>query len=130
MADAAHRVTLHVCTTCRREGEAEDAPRAGARLAEAALAEAAAAAAVAVTVIPVKCLAACKRGPAVAFSRPGAWSYVIGGLGEDAAADLMEGVRLYAADPEGVMPWRGRPEPLRRGLIARLPPMPFPEAAE
>jgi predicted metal-binding protein len=119
-------VTLHVCTTCRREGDAEDAPRAGAGLAEAAMA----AAPPGVTVVPVKCLAACKRGPAAALSRPGAWSYVIGGLCmEEAVPALMEGARLYAGDPGGLLPWRGRPEPLKRGLIARLPPMPLPETA-
>jgi len=120
------RVTLHVCTTCRRDGEAEDGPRTGAALARAA----AEAAPPGVAVVPVKCLATCKRGPAVALSRPGAWSYVIGGLdGDDAVPALMEGALLYAGDPAGLLPWRGRPEPLKRGLIARLPPMPVPEDA-
>jgi predicted metal-binding protein len=28
------------------------------------------------------------------------------------------------------MPWRGRPEPLKRGLIARVPPIDFQEDVE
>ena len=33
--------------------------------------------------------------------------------------------RLHAAD--GILPWRGRPAPLKRGLIARVPPTNFEE---
>jgi len=117
-------VTIHVCVTCRRQGDAEDAPRAGAALADAARA----AAPEGVTIVPVKCLAACRRGPAAAISRPGAWSYVLGGLDAgDAVPALLAGAALYAADPDGLLPWRGRPETLKRGLICRLPPFPLPE---
>jgi len=45
-----------------------------------------------------------------------------------AAAALIEGARLLAGAPDGVMPWRGRPEPLKRGMIARLPPADFEDA--
>ena len=43
---------------------------------------------------------------------------------------LIDGARLLAARPDGLMPWRGRPEPLKRGLIARVPPIDFIEEAE
>jgi predicted metal-binding protein len=32
-----------------------------------------------------------------------------------------------AGATDGIMPWRGRPEPLKRGLIARVPPLDFAE---
>ena len=38
---------------------------------------------------------------------------------------LIEGARLLAGAADGMMPWRGRPEVLKRGLIARVPPIDF-----
>ena len=43
------------------------------------------------------------------------------------AQALIEGARLLAGAGDGLMPWRGRPEPLKRGLIARVPPLGFVE---
>jgi predicted metal-binding protein len=37
------------------------------------------------------------------------------------------GARLLACATDGIMPWRGRPQPLKRGLIARVPPVNFEE---
>jgi predicted metal-binding protein len=37
------------------------------------------------------------------------------------------GARLLARAADGILPWRGRPEPLKRGLIARVPPIGFEE---
>ena len=37
------------------------------------------------------------------------------------------GPRLLARAADGILPWRGRPEPLKRGLIARVPPIGFEE---
>ena len=38
---------------------------------------------------------------------------------------LIEGARLLAGAADGILPWRGRPEILKRGLIARVPPIDF-----
>ncbi len=40
---------------------------------------------------------------------------------------LVDGARLFARATDGVMPWRGRPDILKRGLIARVPPIDFVE---
>jgi predicted metal-binding protein len=51
---------------------------------------------------------------------------VFGGL--EASRDgltLIVGARLLAGAADGIMPWQGRPEPLKRGLIARIPPVNF-----
>jgi predicted metal-binding protein len=112
--------TVFVCITCRRPGDGDDTPRPGAVLA-AATEQAAAGSGIAVK--RVRCLANCKRGLSAAIRHDGAWTYVFGDL--DAAADagvLIEGARLFAGTTDGLMPWRGRPEPLKRGLIARVPP--------
>jgi predicted metal-binding protein len=55
--------------------------------------------------------------------RDGAWTYVFGNLDPSSgAAALIEGAKLFAAASDGLMPWRGRPEALKRGLVARTPP--------
>ncbi len=40
---------------------------------------------------------------------------------------LIEGARLLADAADGILPWRGRPDMLKRGLIARVPPLDFQE---
>lgn len=116
---AAAGVTVLVCATCRREGDGREAPRRGAELADALAARAGGE----VTVKRVACLANCNRGLSVALCRPGCWTYVFGGLDEGSGADLIETARLFATATDGFLPWRGRPEALKRGLIARVPPL-------
>ena len=116
--------TVYVCTTCRRHGDPADAPRLGVDLA-AATEQAARNSGV--NVRPVRCLANCKRGCTVAMRSEGAWIYVFGQL-EPTNADVQAiifGAQLLAASADGLMPWRGRPEALKRGLIARIPPINF-----
>lgn len=126
--EALTSTTIYVCITCRRASDPEDAPRPGLALARAT---ARAAEGTGVTVRQVRCLANCNRALSAAVRCDGAWTYVFGGLeaGTDAEA-LIEGARLLARAADGVMPWRGRPEVLKRGLIARVPPMDFEEESE
>jgi predicted metal-binding protein len=112
-------VVIFICTTCKRDGDAADAPRAGVLLFDAA-----AAAGGSYRVSPVKCLANCKRGVSAAVVRAGGWSYVFGNLDVEGAAEALQaGAALLASAPDGVMPWQGRPEILKRGMVARLPPI-------
>jgi predicted metal-binding protein len=79
-----------------------------------------------VEVQAVRCLGNCSRGLSAAIRRDNAWTYVFGNL--DAERDgptLIAGARLFAESTDGLMPWRGRPDPLKRGLIARVPPLDF-----
>jgi predicted metal-binding protein len=130
------RATVLVCITCREAGHHEDeravdsaspSPlRAGFILAEATAA--AAANASDISVQRIRCLANCSRGLSAAIRCDNAWTYIFGGL--DASRDgltLITGARLLASAADGIMPWRGRPEPLKRGLIARVPPRNFQE---
>ncbi len=74
----------------------------------------------------MRCLANCKRGPTAALRSNGSWTYVFGDLDRSTAARRWSKARASlrgAAD--GLMPWRGRPEPLKRGLVARVPPLDF-----
>jgi predicted metal-binding protein len=118
-ADAA---IIYVCVTCRYAGEPESEPRPGAILAAAT---ANAAEGSGVIVRHVRCLANCTRGLSAAVRCNGSWAYVFGGLDAACGPALVEGARLLASATDGIMPWRGRPEPLKRGLIARVPPLNF-----
>lgn len=116
------QATVLVCTTCGAASAAAGAPPAGLLLARrtAAASEHAAAD---VRVEGVRCLANCSRGPSAAIRCDGAWTYIFGRLDEsrDGPA-LVEGARLLAVATDGLLPWRGRPDVLKRTLIARLPP--------
>jgi predicted metal-binding protein len=116
--------TIYVCITCRYSADADLVATPGAALADATMR---AAAGTGITVLRVRCLANCKRGLSAAVRRNHAWTYLFGGLGTDnGAGALIEGARLFSHATDGVMPWRGRPEALKRGLIARTPPIDFP----
>ena len=123
-AASADTPIIYVCITCRPVGEPNSVLRPGAVLAAAT---ARAAAGTEVQVRPIRCLANCTRGPSAALRCDGSWTYVFGGLDVSCAAALVEGARLLARAADGILPWRGRPAPLKRGLIARVPPIGFKE---
>jgi predicted metal-binding protein len=124
---------IYVCITCRRQSSGastgdsgpDSEPLPGAVLADATER---AAQGTEVTVRRLRCLANCSRGPSAAVRANGSWTYVFGGLDAANAADLVAGARLIAAASDGVMPWRGRPDILKRNLITRVPPIDFKEA--
>ena len=127
-ARSAASAVIYVCTTCRRPDDPEDYPRPGAALAAATIR---AAENSGVSVQPLRCLANCKRGCSAVLRRTDssmpAWTYVFGNLDPADAQALVQGAQLLAGSADGLMPWRGRPEALKRGLIARVPPIDFTE---
>lgn len=112
-------VTIVVCASCRDETGSDAHPRAGAILA----ADAAAAAAGEIRVATVECLGNCKRRLSAAILRDNCWSYVFGDLSIESGPDLVAGAKLFAGSTDGLIPWRGRPDSLKRGLVARIPPL-------
>ena len=116
---------IYVCVTCRHAGEPDVEPRPGALLADATEQ---AAAGTEVEVRRLRCLANCTRGPSAAMRCNGSWTYVFGGLDATNADALVAGVKLLAGASDGILPWRGRPEILKRALIARVPPFDFVES--
>jgi predicted metal-binding protein len=121
-------MTIYVCITCRRPGDPDEGLRPGLVLARETAREADGSG---VTVRQIRCLANCNRACSAAVRRDGAWTYVFGGLEpERDAAALIEGAKLFASAADGLMPWRGRPDILKRGLIARVPPIDFEEDSE
>lgn len=116
--------TVYVCITCRHPGGPDTEPRPGAILAAAT---AKAAEGSGVVIKPVRCLANCTRGLSAAVRCNGSWTYIFGGLDAACASALVDGARLLASAADGIMPWRGRPQSLKRGVIARVPPINFEE---
>ncbi|SON56596.1 putative metal-binding protein [Hartmannibacter diazotrophicus] len=118
-------VTLFVCTSCRRTlDETEtlfDHPGEAIHAAmEARLADEPA-----IRVEAVDCLAVCKRPATVALSGDGFWTYLVGDLTAEANLDEIEAAtRAYLASGNGIIPWRERPVSFRKGVVARMPPLP------
>ncbi len=111
---------LHVCVTCRAGAAlAEGEMPAGARL-HAALARLLDAD-TRLRLAPITCMANCERGCSAAISAAGKWTYVLGGLAPEQAADLIAYAAVYGASATGtVMPSR-RPASLARAVLARVP---------
>jgi predicted metal-binding protein len=120
-----------VCITCRAATDLVassdvDAPRPGSALADAT--KIAAAGADDILVLRVRCLGNCSRGLSAAIRCENTWTYLFGGLDPQRdGPSLVMGAQLLAQATDGIMPWRGRPESLKRGLIARIPPINFRE---
>lgn len=129
-AAAVAPVTLFVCTTCKAADAAPEATPAGAVLHEAVqgLAEGDAMLEQ-VAVRPVKCLGNCKRGLSAALIHRDGWTYVFGDLTSESAEDLLTGARLFLTTTDGILPWRGRPDVLKRNMVARVPPLNVSPAA-
>jgi predicted metal-binding protein len=113
-------VTVLVCSSCRDETGSDARPRAGEHLAQDAIR---AAVSENIPVRQVECLGNCKRRLSAALLRDGSWSYVFGDLTTESGADLITGAKLFATSTDGLLPWRGRPDSLKRGLVARIPPL-------
>ena len=77
-----------------------------------------------VQVRPVQCLSVCKRPATVAVTSPDGYTFLFGDLqtGSGTAA-LVSFVKSYRNSDYGLVPWRERAEVLRKGMVARVPPM-------
>ena len=117
-------LTIHVCTACRRirEDLAEGYDQPGLSLTEALSQRLAASAGI--TVLAVECLAVCKRPCTVAFAADGKWTYLVGDLDAETHLDeIVDAAQAYAASANGIIPWKERPLPFRKGVVARVPPL-------
>ncbi len=111
---------LHICITCRAgRALAEGDTPAGQHLHDAV----AGLASEAVRVQAVTCLASCERGCAAVISAPGKWGYLLGGLSDDLATDLLTYAGAYAASKTGTVMPSKRPASLLGVVLGRFPPM-------
>jgi predicted metal-binding protein len=125
VASAGHRtvavpIIITVCTCCRHDGtERENAP--GKDLLAAI--EAAAHGHPNLIVRPTQCLSVCKRVCTVSLSGDGKYTFLFGDLDPAKDADaVVDMAKACAAAEHGFVPWKERPESLRKGIIARVPP--------
>ena len=117
-------VVVSICTSCR-VGSGDDAVRPGRELLDATRAALGSQAGVqaGVLVRPVECLGVCKRPVTAAVSGADGFTFVFGDLDAASGAEaLAHFARDYARTDYGFVPWRERPQVLRRSLVARIPP--------
>jgi predicted metal-binding protein len=77
-----------------------------------------------IAVRPVQCLSVCKRPATVAVTSPDGYTFLFGDLQtETGAAALVSFVQSYRKSDFGLVPWRERAEVLRKGMVARVPPL-------
>ncbi len=77
-----------------------------------------------VQVRPVQCLSVCKRPATVAVTSPDGYTFLFGDLQTDSGtAALVSFVKSYQNSGYGLVPWRERAEVLRKGMLARVPPI-------
>jgi predicted metal-binding protein len=123
---------LYICVTCTgsaeegaRPGEEYDAagePRPGKLLYEAVKAVSTNGAAdTPVTVRPVRCLGNCSQGCSAAMAGRGKWGYLLGGLGQVHASDLIAYGAAYADSQSGMVLRRNRPVSLHEAIKSRFP---------
>ena len=77
----------------------------------------------------VSCMSACSHACVVTFAALAKHSYIFGDLPSDAervattAAVILDCAKMYSDRQDGLMAWKERPELLRNGVIARIPPL-------
>ena len=112
-------VYVSVCTTCRT---ADGGAVVGPDMFESI--KAAIGPSDHVQVRPVQCLGVCKRPATVAVSSADGYTFLFGDLQtESGTAALVSFVQSYQKSNYGLVPWRERAEVLRKGMVARVPPM-------
>ncbi|QUS41063.1 DUF1636 domain-containing protein [Tardiphaga alba] len=79
---------------------------------------------VAVMVRPVQCLSVCKRPTTVAVTSQDGYTFLFGDLVTDTGPDAVASfVQSYQKSDYGLVPWRERADVLRKGMVARVPPL-------
>lgn len=119
-----NKVELLACITCGSAERETHGTTRGERLLAALQAAAGPAPEIAVT--SVRCLWACSRSCAVHLRSAGRPGYVLCELAPTAesARALLDYAELYAASPDGAVPYRAWPLPLRGHFLCRVPASP------
>ncbi len=79
---------------------------------------------------PVECMSACSHSCAISFAAIGKYTYLFGDLpyseeNLSAIADVLNCADNYYLSPDGLLPWSERPAALKKGVVARIPPIPI-----
>lgn len=77
----------------------------------------------------VSCMSACSHACVVTFAAEGKYSYLFGDLSSNTenvpktAAAIFSCAEIYSDRLDGMMSYKERPEMLKSGVIARIPPL-------
>ncbi len=77
----------------------------------------------------VECMSACSHPCAVAFTGKDKHTYLFGDLSLDpetfmaTAIAILDCASKYYHSDDGLLPWAERPEQLKKGVLARIPPL-------
>jgi predicted metal-binding protein len=117
------RAEIVACITCGGAAREPDGRTRGEHLLERLERERAARGDIGVDVRPVRCLWACKRSCAVLLRSPARPGYVIVELepSELSACALLDYAVLYAGAPDGAVPYKAWPAPLKGHFLCRIP---------
>jgi predicted metal-binding protein len=123
-------IEMTICTTCRPPGASRELPAHGLTLFEALqdallAREGDCAQPLGLQLRGLACMSGCSRACTVSFQAPGKFTYYFGDLVADAetAEQLIACAQLYGASADGSLARNERPERLRSGILARLPPL-------
>lgn len=118
------KTEILVCVTCKRPDEPQGSPRSGRLLYDAIQAQASRDA-LPFAIRAIECLSGCSQACTVAFQANGKHAYLFGDLtpGAETAGQVIDCAKLHQGTSDGVMLRGERPELLRNGMIARLPPL-------
>jgi len=81
----------------------------------------------------VECMSACDRSCAISFVATDKFTYLFGDLVKDlilneeslpkVSAALLQCAELYYQKEDGNLAWKERPELLKKGILAKIPPI-------
>ncbi|MBD2251358.1 DUF1636 family protein [Nostoc parmelioides] len=72
----------------------------------------------------VECMSACNHACVVAFQAEAKLTYLFGNLAvDDSPSAILQCATQYYVNPGGLLPWSERPEALKRGILAKIPPL-------
>ncbi len=118
-----------VCTTCRPPGASRELPADGLALFEAVqdallVRELDGDPLAGLQLRGLACMSGCSRACTVALQAPGKFTYYFGDLAPDAetAAQVIACAQQHQGSADGTLARNARPERLRSGILARLPP--------
>ncbi|MCC5614723.1 DUF1636 family protein [Nostoc sp. CHAB 5836] len=72
----------------------------------------------------VECMSACNHSCVVAFAAKGKLTYLFGDLAVDGSASaVLQCASQYYGKADGLLPWSERPEAMKKGILAKIPPL-------
>jgi len=69
----------------------------------------------------VECMSACSHSCVIAFAAEAKLTYLFGNLPIDSVSAVLQCASQYYRKPDGLLPWAERPEPLKKGILAKIP---------